>query len=405
MVVRSARTALPCHTTALIPAGQSVRSLDAQFLASAAGPITPRAMRRLQTLVATSAEEAPRPRPSLSLVRHSSEAKNATTHTCTRSPSLVVNALAQSIAKDAGQNGVLVVPRAEAAASHVSSKSMCSLSMVARSATTNMRRLRTGHAQRCAALLTVKENGANLTNALKSARIAVLTVQLAHKSRPSMSLLRPSAMVHNAHTSMGKFESRLATSTAALRIAKDLGASSASAPPLVETESTRSSSQSPIKLPSVARSVSLRMAAASLRLALAHPLAQLTAPVCGILSADAPLSVASMETRVSRSLISLNSCVLSTEEPSASMMPLWSWELQTGEVCTRPRFARSQQSEVLSASMLMVMKTWPHATCMLAQSDTTALKVRIVLSMLLIEASFTVIEAIAEPASSAATWS
>lgn len=211
--------------------------------------------------------------------------------------------------------------------------------MEASNASTRMEKWSTALAEMSAALWIAWVHGVVLTSALSSARIAVAMVQLEHRRRPSLSLLRLNAAESSALQNMVKFLSKTAMNIAAHRTAKVIGASLVSAPLLVATEIERRPTPSPITLLLVARNASGKMVANSLKHALTPNHAQLIARVNGILiGAIALQNVVSMTTRVFKRNISLNSSRPSTVELSAILAMLRPKHLSLA-LSTSPRSA------------------------------------------------------------------
>lgn len=295
MVVRNARQILLRMVTVIPASVFAQRFLGAQFHALVLGRTglcaTPRKQTQASVMprVATSAAGAPRAEHTPSRKRHSLEARSAQRKMAARIQRHVVNANAQVLVRATGLSGPLAGQLVVEAANLELSSSQSQQPMEAVNAPTSTKRQSIALAQRIAALWTVKDHGASLTSALKNARIAVATVPLELKRGPSLFLCSLNVVVKHATTKMAKWMRRPAMSTAAHRIAKDLGASSVSAPPLVVLEIARRPTPSPIRLPLVARNALGKTPANSLKHALTQHHAPSIAKVNGIRCGDIAL--------------------------------------------------------------------------------------------------------------------
>jgi len=231
-----------------------------------------------------------------------------------------VGAIAQLLARASGPLGQSAVQLVVEAANLELTPSRSQPPMEAMNAHTRINTQKTALATKIsAALWTAKDHGVALTSALNSARIAVVTVQLEHNRRPSLSLWRLNVVVSSALQNTVKFSSEIAMNIAAHRIAKVLGVSMVSALLHVAMETKRRPTPSPIRLLLVARNAHIRTLASTPKLATtcrhAPFIARVSGTQCGAIATH---NVVSTATRAPKRSTSLNSSGLNMVEMRAS---------------------------------------------------------------------------------------
>lgn len=223
-------------------------------------------------------EEVPKPGTTLSLRKHNLMAKSAAMRMVTRIPNHVARFLAKSTVRVIGQSGVNAALTAEAAAVRENTGSPCRHSTEVLNAPSSTSMLNMNHATLIHAPSIAKELGVHGVTAHKSALTAATMAQQAPVRGSTPCPSSPSTVGSNALIQMARSSRRLATRSAAQRIAKDPGVNSVSAPHHVEMVLQSASMLSHTVLPTVVRNAQYATRPATPRHARAEALAPSIVP-------------------------------------------------------------------------------------------------------------------------------